>query len=407
MYTPTFSFRSGADADFVDINPLVGDVSISGGFKVDGGTSSGFLKADGSIDTTTYSTGGGSFLPLAGGSLTGALHVDQSGGSYKLNVGATANGSIYTEGRIFSLGSIDTDSNITSNGKMTLGTNTVHTTDSVLSIEDLSSSISGIQFNANSAAYNRLWEVYNTSNAKRMGLVYDNANIRLHFVDRSEGELMTIMESGNIGINRTSPSYQLDVNGTFRASSSAYFAGTFGNLDTTSDTGINFELGTSALNTMRTDADAFRIYFGGTSANGESLKITQAGLMTLKTQGSTEFQWDLDGDFHADGDVIAYSTTVSDRRLKENITTIESATETVKQLRGVQYDWKAGSGTREGQTEIGLIAQEVEEVLPFLVREKTLMRGEEVKTVDYEKLVGLLIESNKELSSRIDELEKR
>ena len=110
---------------------------------------------------------------------------------------------------------------------------------------------------------------------------------------------------------------------------------------------------------------------------------------------------------HADGDVIAYSTTVSDRRLKENITTIESATETVKQLRGVQYDWKAGSGTREGQTEIGLIAQEVEEVLPFIVREKTLMRGEEVKTVDYEKLVGLLIESNKELSSRIHELEKR
>ena len=179
---------------------------------------------------------------------------------------------------------------------------------------------------------------------------------------------------------------------------------TFGNLDTASDLGMQFELGTAALNTMRTDADAFRIYFGGTGSNGEALKITQNGLMTLKTSGTTEFQWDLDGDFHADGDVIAYSTTVSDRNLKENITTIENATETVKKLRGVQYEWKEGSGKREGQTEIGVIAQEIEEVLPFLVREKTV-KEKKVKTVDYEKLVGLLIESNKELSDRLDKLE--
>jgi len=180
--------------------------------------------------------------------------------------------------------------------------------------------------------------------------------------------------------------------------------GTFGNLNTSTDVGMQFELGTTALNTMRTDADAFRIYFGGTSSNGEALKILQTGEMTLKTQGTTEYKWDLDGDFHADGDVIAYSTTVSDRNLKENINTIENATETVKKLRGVQYEWKQGSGKREGQTEIGVIAQEVEEVLPFLVREKTI-KDKKVKTVDYEKMIGLLIESNKELSDRLDKLE--
>ena len=180
--------------------------------------------------------------------------------------------------------------------------------------------------------------------------------------------------------------------------------GTFGNLDTTGDLGMQFELGSTALNTMRTDADAFRIYFGGTSSNGETLKITQTGEMTLKTQGSTEYKWDLDGDFHADGDVIAYSTTVSDKNLKENISTIENATETVKQLRGVKYEWRQGSGKREGQTEIGVIAQEVEKVLPFLVREKNI-KGKDIKTVDYEKIIGLLIESNKELSNRLDLLE--
>ena len=55
---------------------------------------------------------------------------------------------------------------------------------------------------------------------------------------------------------------------------------------------------------------------------------------------------------------------------------------------------------------MGVIAQEVQEVIPYLVREKTLLDGSERLTVDYEKIIGLLIESNKELSSRIDELEK-
>ena len=179
--------------------------------------------------------------------------------------------------------------------------------------------------------------------------------------------------------------------------------GTFGNLNTSTDVGMQFELGTTALNTMRTDADAFRIYFGGTSSNGEALKILQTGEMTLKTQGTTEYKWDLDGDFHADGDVIAYSTTVSDKNLKENISTIENATETVKQLRGDTSTPMINQKV-EGQTEIGVIAQEVEQVLPFLVREKNI-KGKDIKTVDYEKIIGLLIESNKELSNRLDLLE--
>jgi galactitol-specific phosphotransferase system IIB component len=118
-----------------------------------------------------------------------------------------------------------------------------------------------------------------------------------------------------------------------------------------------------------------------------------------------------DGDLHVDGDVIAFSGTTSDRRLKDNITTIESALEKVEKLRGVEYDWNATS--RKGQHDMGVIAQEIEEVFPFIVREKELQTGEfadnpEVyKVVDYEKLTGVLIEAVKELSAEVKALKQQ
>jgi hypothetical protein len=125
------------------------------------------------------------------------------------------------------------------------------------------------------------------------------------------------------------------------------------------------------------------------------------------TAGAEEMRLEDDGDLHVDGDVIAFSTTVSDARLKDDVQTIENATEKVNQLRGVSYTWNEGS--RKGQREIGVIAQEVEEVVPEVVHEKKLpfVGDETYKTVDYEKLVALLIESNKELTARVEQLEAR
>ena len=125
------------------------------------------------------------------------------------------------------------------------------------------------------------------------------------------------------------------------------------------------------------------------------------------TAGAEEMRLEDDGDLHVDGDVIAFSTTVSDARLKDDVQTIENATEKVNQLRGVSYTWNEGS--RKGQREIGVIAQEVQEVVPEVVHEKKLpfVGDETYKTVDYEKLVALLIESNKELTARVEQLEAR
>ena len=125
------------------------------------------------------------------------------------------------------------------------------------------------------------------------------------------------------------------------------------------------------------------------------------------TAGAEEMRLEDDGDLHVDGDVIAFSTTVSDARLKDDVQTIENATEKVKQLRGVEYTWNKGS--RKGQREIGVIAQEVEAVVPEVVHDKKLplVDNETYKTVDYEKLVALLIESNKELAARVETLEAK
>jgi len=87
---------------------------------------------------------------------------------------------------------------------------------------------------------------------------------------------------------------------------------------------------------------------------------------------------------------FVYSSDVS---LKEDIQTIENPLEKVQQLRGVSYKWKD-----TGRKDIGLVADEVQEVLPELVVEK----GH--KHIDYGHMIGLLVEAMKEQQKEIEEL---
>lgn len=122
--------------------------------------------------------------------------------------------------------------------------------------------------------------------------------------------------------------------------------------------------------------------------------------------GVLDMRLNNDGNLDVDGDVIAYSTvTSSDRKLKTDIETLENACEKVCNLRGVSFTWDHGRKT--GKKDIGLIAQEVEEVVPEIVGEAELLDGTMAKHVDYPKLVALLIEANKELCDRISNLEAK
>lgn len=108
--------------------------------------------------------------------------------------------------------------------------------------------------------------------------------------------------------------------------------------------------------------------------------------------GTNRVSWNISsGDFVAAGNVTAYS----DARLKENVKTIDGAVALVNQMRGVYYD-----RIDTGEAGVGVIAQEMREIVPQVVVE-----SDGNLSVAYGNLVGVLIEAVKELSSRVSALE--
>ena len=106
------------------------------------------------------------------------------------------------------------------------------------------------------------------------------------------------------------------------------------------------------------------------------------------------------------GDIIANSIAgSSDARFKTNITSIENPLQKVLQLRGVNFDWKTTEFPTRSFSEnrsVGFIAQEVEKVLPEVVQIEKNAEG--YKSVQYDKVVALLVEAIKEQQKQIESL---
>ena len=97
------------------------------------------------------------------------------------------------------------------------------------------------------------------------------------------------------------------------------------------------------------------------------------------------------------------TTTSSDIKLKTDISVVENALEKIEELDGVEFTW-----IKNGERSAGVIAQDVEKVLPQAVKTvNDLNTEEEYKTVKYDALHALLIEAVKELSARVKELESK
>ena len=94
-------------------------------------------------------------------------------------------------------------------------------------------------------------------------------------------------------------------------------------------------------------------------------------------------------------------TAFSDERLKENIETIPNALDKVCQMRGVTFN----RTDFDGEKQMGVIAQEVEKVIPEVVREDE--SEDKIKSVAYGNMVGVLIEAIKDLKAEVDELKNR
>jgi hypothetical protein len=187
---------------------------------------------------------------------------------------------------------------------------------------------------------------------------------------------------------------------------------TLGGVTQTSWTGGSGSFDGTATNTVTTGKIVFndnaRLEFGTGGLDGDfysngsdvymdiahdkDLLIRHAYTSTL-----TRFTFDVNtGDFTAGGNV----TTNSDARLKENVQTITGALDKVDSLRGVTYN-KIG----EERSELGLIAQEVESIIPEVVI--TSQKDElGTKSISYGNIVGLLVEAIKELKSEVEDLKK-
>ena len=102
------------------------------------------------------------------------------------------------------------------------------------------------------------------------------------------------------------------------------------------------------------------------------------------------------------GDVVAYGSP-SDERLKENIKPIESALDKVSKLQGVTFDWKESDSILDIKEDIGFIAQDVQKVVPELVRENE----DGMLSMRHQGIAPILLEAIKELKAEIDLLKSK
>jgi hypothetical protein len=216
-------------------------------------------------------------------------------------------------------------------------------------------------------------------------------------------ERARITSAGNFGIGTTSPRTTLDVNG------SAYIAGG-GQLQITGSAGstglqlIGQDAAESTIGTMGSQPLVFR------TASAEKARLTTAGGWAVGTTSDPGA-----GAIYATGAITAF---FSDKRLKTVSGKIENALDKVGKLSGVYYtlnDTAKSFGYDSDEEQVGVLAQEVEAVLPQIVKpapfdldeNNNSKSGENYKTVQYDKLVPLLIEAIKELEAKVAALEAK
>jgi len=108
----------------------------------------------------------------------------------------------------------------------------------------------------------------------------------------------------------------------------------------------------------------------------------------------------IQGELKVKGDITAFDNNIfSDIRLKNNVENITNGLEIINKLRPVSFTWK-----NNNKKTIGFIAQEVEEILPELVRDTTL-DDKIIKTIKQDKLISYIVDSIKNISTRLKKYE--
>ena len=220
---------------------------------------------------------------------------------------------------------------------------------------------------------------------------------------------LTVQSSGNVGIGNSNPTYKLDVTGSMRVSNSA---------------------GTAIYGVSNGAYGVYGEATGNYGVYGRSLSYGYGGVLGYDYSGSYYGIMGFNGSsgawaFYGSGSAYVSGTYQgSDRRLKEHIKPLSSALDVVNKLEGVSFDWKKNSEQARSikGKDYGFIAQDIEKVLPEVVREiespavpangknaqKTL--NQELgtfKTVEYTRIIPWLSQAIKELYQKLTGFEAK
>jgi hypothetical protein len=407
-YTYSHAMISQSSGLYTKYNENSNDAFAAGGGTwrlhpyITGNTDDRVLTATGANDINGEAnlTFNGSTLKIIGD-----IAVGKNTASYTVDVSGTLNvdGSIYVDGNPFYGGAVSAITNNTDNYLLSATGGSTINGESGLSYSGTQLSVSGnIQLSDSSERVISLAD----SGASGGTLVIrgsggGSGNGGDLVLETKGGSLAggdIILRPGSGGSGRGSLYLNGD-NSTYFGNAIYFYAGSA----TVEKLSLSTTVLQSAVPIMFSASDGYILQLGDADS-GFYWDNTERDLY-LSYDGNDRFRFSIDnGQFDAEGDIVGYSTAVSDIRLKENINELETPLQKILQVRGISYDRK-----KTGERHIGVIAQEIEKIIPEVVTETTLPleTGDDqtlYKTVRYTEIIPYLIESIKEQQKMIDEL---
>jgi hypothetical protein len=245
-----------------------------------------------------------------------------------------------------------------------------------------------------------------TSTSTFTGLITANGGVKTSNISTTSGDITLKSAGDNVYMQGTTENEQ--INFTLGESSQAIIASDDLNVGAT-DGDLTLYTTTSGDVDFNPASGKIGLWDNGTEQAGFDVNSAS----TLKIYTGSNFgtlnSTFTNSELRVEGDVTAFYS--SDINLKENIVKIDNALDKITAIRGVYFDWSdehiKNRGGEDGyfvqKHDVGIIAQEVEKVLPEVVKD----RSDGTKAVDYHKMIALLIEGVKEQQVKIEALEKR